>query len=267
VVWNLFSNAVKFTPESGSVTVQLERVNAHARIIVSDTGQGIDPQFLPFIFDRFRQADGSTTRKYGGLGLGLAIVRHLIELHGGTIEVQSDGIGRGATFTVGLPLRDAQREFETEAAATAPNNNGNQTLHYSPVLDGLRILIVDDEADSRDLITAVLVQSGAEVKGCETASEALAAIQLWRPDLLISDIGMPVEDGYSLIKKVRELGEEQYEQIPAVALTAYASMEDRDRAISAGFQTHLAKPVEPEDLLTTIASLTGRLKNTNTHAT
>src|ERR1051325_5709644 len=269
VVWNLFSNAVKFTPESGSVEVRLERANSHARIVVSDTGQGIDPKFLPFIFDRFRQADGSTTRKYGGLGLGLAIVRHLVELHGGTIEVRSDGVGRGATFTVGLPLRVDGRKLEAGEAepAPAPNNNGSQALQDSPVLEGLRILIVDDEADSRDLITAVLVQCGALVKGCETASEALAAIPAWGPDLLISDIGMPVEDGYSLIKKVRESGEQQYEQIPAIALTAYASTEDRARVLEAGFQTHIAKPVEPDELLNIVANVVGRLKRTNTRAT
>jgi signal transduction histidine kinase len=259
VVWNLFSNAVKFTPESGSVSVQLERANAHARIIVSDTGQGIDPQFLPFIFDRFRQADGSTTRKYGGLGLGLAIVRHLIELHGGTIEVHSDGIGRGATFTVGLPLRNGQREFEAEAdLAPAPSNNGNQTLHYSPVLDGLRILIVDDETDSRDLITAVLMQSGAEVQGCETVSEALAAIQAWRPDLLISDIGMPGVDGYELIRRIRALPAERGGRVPAVALTAYARTEDRMQALRSGYQMHVPKPVEMAELVAVAASLIRR---------
>jgi signal transduction histidine kinase/DNA-binding response OmpR family regulator len=261
VVWNLFSNAVKFTPDGGSVNVRLERTDSHARIAVSDTGQGIDPQFLPFIFDRFRQADGSTTRKHGGLGLGLAIVRHLVELHGGTIKVESEGQDRGATFTIELPLRIGVRKSETGAESpSALNKDGRQAFTFSPVLDGLRILIVDDEADSRELITAVLAQCGAEVKDCETASEALAAIQEWNPDLLISDIGMPGEDGYSLIKKVRALDEPQHGKIPAVALTAYASTEDRIRALAAGFQTHLAKPLEPGDLVTTVANVAGRLK-------
>jgi signal transduction histidine kinase/DNA-binding response OmpR family regulator len=261
VVWNLFSNAVKFTPDGGSVSVKLERTDSHARITVSDTGQGIDPQFLPFIFDRFRQADGSTTRKHGGLGLGLAIVRHLVELHGGTISVHSDGQDRGATFTIELPLRIGLRRFETDAESpSALNQDAHQSFNLSPVLDGLRILVVDDEADSRELITAVLAQCGAQVKDCETASEALDALQAWGPDLLISDIGMPDEDGYSLIKRVRELDEQQRGKIPAIALTAYASPEDRIRALSAGFQMHLAKPLEPEELVTAIASVAGRLK-------
>ncbi|HEX8139299.1 MAG TPA: response regulator [Pyrinomonadaceae bacterium] len=264
VVWNLFSNAVKFTPDGGRVTVRLDRTDSHARITVSDTGQGIEPQFLPFIFDRFRQADGSTTRKHGGLGLGLAIVRHLVELHGGTIKVQSEGQGRGATFTIELPLRVGMRKSEMEAQAqSAPGSDASQTFKFSPVLDGLRILVVDDEADSRELITAVLAQCGAQVKGCESVSEALDALQAWGPDLLISDIGLPDEDGYSLIKKVRALDEAQRGQIPAVALTAYASPEDRARALSAGFQMHLAKPLEPEELVTTIANVAGRFKVTS----
>jgi signal transduction histidine kinase/response regulator RpfG family c-di-GMP phosphodiesterase len=258
VVWNLFSNAVKFTPDGGSVTVRLERTDSHARITVSDTGQGIEPQFLPFIFDRFRQADGSTTRKHGGLGLGLAIVRHLVELHGGTIKVHSEGKGRGATFTIELPLRIGIRKSEMEAEAQpAPGEDAAQAFKLSPVLKGLRILVVDDEADSRELITAVLAQCGAQVKDCESASEALDALQAWGPDLLISDIGMPVEDGYSLIKKIRALEEQQHGRIPAVALTAYASPEDRTRALAAGFQMHLAKPLEPEELVTVIASVAG----------
>jgi signal transduction histidine kinase/DNA-binding response OmpR family regulator len=261
VVWNLFSNAVKFTPDGGSVTVQLERTAEQARVTVSDTGQGIDPQFLPFIFDRFRQADGSTTRKHGGLGLGLAIVRHLVELHGGTIKVHSDGLDRGATFMIGLPLRTGGRKAKPGAESPpAFDMNGRHSFDSSPALDGLRILIVDDEADSRELIIAVLAQCGAEVKACETPAEALIELQAWGPDLLISDIGMPVEDGYSLIKRVRELDEPQHGQIPAVALTAYASTEDHLRALSAGFQMHLAKPLDPEELVAAIANLAGRLK-------
>jgi signal transduction histidine kinase/DNA-binding response OmpR family regulator len=263
VVWNLFSNAVKFTPEGGRVEVRLERHNGHAQITVRDTGQGINPKFLPFIFDRFRQADGTTTRKHGGLGLGLAIVRHLVELHSGTINVHSDGVGKGATFTIVLPLKTTHRKLGTGGAAAeqpslAATGDGDHSFKCAPVLDGLRIMIVDDEADTRDMIAAALSQCGAQVKGCESAAEALSALQSWEPDLLISDIGMPGEDGYSLIKKVRQIDRQRYGQIPAVALTAYASPEDRIRILSAGFQMHVAKPVEPEELVTLIANIAGR---------
>jgi signal transduction histidine kinase/DNA-binding response OmpR family regulator len=263
VAWNLFSNAVKFTPEGGRVEVRLEREDMHAQITVSDTGQGIDPRFIPFIFDRFRQADGSTTRKHGGLGLGLAIVRHLVELHGGTIEVHSDGEGQGATFTVVLPLKTARGGLEAgaEFSSVVIREGNDIALQCSPVLDGLRILVVDDEADTRDLVAVMLAQCGAVVKGCETATEALAALQAWRPDVLVSDIGMPEEDGYSLIKKVRQLDQPEG-RIPAVALTAYASTEDRIRILSAGFQMHIAKPVEPQELLTVIANLAERQNRT-----
>jgi signal transduction histidine kinase/DNA-binding response OmpR family regulator len=257
VCWNLFSNAVKFTPQGGSVEVRLERSgDAHAEITVHDTGQGIDPRFLPFIFDRFRQADGSTTRKHGGLGLGLAIVRHLVELHGGRIKVHSDGINQGATFTVLLPLKTSRRRADDEEDAT-PAIVIDDSMPCSPVLDGLRILVVDDEADTRELIATVLAQCGAEVTGCGSAAEALTTIQTWKPDLLISDIGMPEEDGYSLIKKVRQL-DGLCGKIPAVALTAYASTEDRIHILSAGFQMHIAKPVEPQELITIIANVAGR---------
>ncbi len=258
VFWNLFSNAVKFTPEGGRVAVHLERDGRQARVIVSDTGQGIDPQFLPFIFDRFRQADGSTTRKHGGLGLGLAIVRHLVELHRGSISVHSDGIDRGATFTILLPLQ-ADARLEQEATRTPVLLMDEQTsLQCSPVLDGLRILVVDDELDTRELIATTLKQCGADVRDCETAAEALETLKAWEADVLISDIGMPKEDGFSLINKVRQLGHQQRGHIPAVALTAYASPEDRIRILAAGFQRHLAKPVEPEELIAVIASVANR---------
>lgn len=259
VVWNLFSNAVKFTPQDGRVEVRLERSSdAYAQITVSDTGQGIDPHFLPFIFDRFRQADGSTTRKHGGLGLGLAIVRHLVELHGGTIRVHSEGKNQGATFTVLLPLKTSRRRTDEEDGLQAIIiNEESPSFKFSPVLDGLRILVVDDEADTRDLIATVLAQCGAEVTGYGSAAEALTAIQTWKPDLLISDIGMPEEDGYSLIKKVRQL-DGLCGKIPAVALTAYASTEDRIHILSAGFQMHISKPVEPQELITIIANVAGR---------
>jgi signal transduction histidine kinase/DNA-binding response OmpR family regulator len=259
VVWNLFTNAVKFTPEGGRVHVQLERADDYARIIVGDNGQGINPQFLPFIFDRFRQADGSTTRKHGGLGLGLAIARHLIEMHGGTIEAHSDGINQGSTFTVTLPLRTANRSPEVAAAESSSSitNDGQRSFLSFPVLDGLRVLVVEDEDDTRDLILTVLARCGAEVRGCETASEAFEQFQEWSPDLLVSDIGLPGEDGYSLIKKVREINGRDG-QVPAIALTAYATPEDRERVLSAGFQMHIAKPVEPEELVTIIANVAGR---------
>jgi signal transduction histidine kinase/ActR/RegA family two-component response regulator len=259
VVWNLFTNAVKFTPEGGRVSVRLEHADDHAEIIVSDTGQGINPQILPYIFDRFRQADGSTTRKHGGLGLGLAIARHLVEMHGGTIKAHSDGANQGSTFSVRLPLRTANLSHEEEGAQSASSltNDGRGSFLSFPVLEGLRVLVVDDEDDTRDLIATVLRRCGAEVLGCETAAEALEQCQAWSPDLLISDIGLPGEDGFSLIKKVREI-EGLCGQLPAVALTAYASPEDRDRVLSAGFQMHIAKPVAPEELVTIIANVSGR---------
>ncbi len=258
VFWNLFSNAVKFTPEGGRVEVRLERTDAQAQVVISDNGQGINPQFLPVIFDRFRQADGSTTRKHGGLGLGLAIARHLVEMHGGTIKARSEGINKGATFTVQLPLRPANHSLEAGAGlSSSMGGNKNGFDNCSPVLDGLRILVVDDEDDTRDLILTVLKQCGAEVRGSESAAEAFVAFKEWSPDLLVTDIGLPEEDGFSLLKKVRE-SNGRSGQIPAVALTAYATPEDRDRVLNAGFQMHIAKPVEPEELLTIIASVAGR---------
>ena len=255
VVWNLFSNAVKFTPDGGSVEVRLDRLDSSARLTVQDTGIGIDPQFLPYIFDRFRQADGSTTRKHGGLGLGLAIVRHLVELHGGTVGAHSDGAGQGATFAITLPLAEADRGAQ-EGAEREARGGGNGTLRCAGVLDGLRVMLVDDEADTRELMGAVLEQCGAVVKSCGSAAEALDALEAWGPDLLVSDIGMPQEDGYSLIGKVRQL--RKAERLPAVALTAYATNEDRARALSAGFQRHLVKPVEPDKLIAALANIAER---------
>jgi CheY-like chemotaxis protein len=233
-------------------------VDAHAQVVVSDSGQGINPQFIPFIFDRFRQADGSTTRKHGGLGLGLAIARHLVEMHGGTIKAHSDGINQGATFTVRLPLRTASRSFETGAEQSASDGaDGRRSFNNFPALDGLRVLVVDDEPDTRILIETVLSRCGAEVRSCESAAEALEQFQEWSPDLLVSDIGLPGEDGYSLIKRVRAI-DQRAGQVPAIALTAYATPEDRVRVLSAGFQMHIAKPVDPEELVTIIANLAER---------
>jgi signal transduction histidine kinase/ActR/RegA family two-component response regulator len=268
VVWNLLSNAIKFTPKGGRVQVRLERVDSHIEIVVSDSGKGISAEFLPHVFDRFRQADGTSTRKHGGLGLGLSIVRQLVELHGGAVSVESDGEGHGATFIVQLPQMVTRRQTSAAAAAAArprrqPAAGGK---HFSfdcpPSLKGLRILVVDDEPDTRRLLRTMLEQCGSEVTTAGSASEALAAFAESRPDVLISDIGMPGEDGYELIGKLRatETGR-LAERVPAIALTAYARVEDRVRALNAGFQVHVTKPIEPVELLAVIASLTGRTGN------
>ncbi len=257
VVWNLLTNAIKFTPRGGQVQVCLRRVNSYVEFVVTDTGQGISPEFVPYVFDRFRQADSSTTRVYSGLGLGLAIVRHLVELHGGTVRVDSPGVGKGATFTVKLPrisTRIQERQSEPVHSTVELDVPSDKVL----TLNGVRILIVDDEADSREFLITALEQCGAEVIGAASASEAMDALLHLQPDVLVSDIGMPLEDGYTLIRKVRQLTAEQGKKIPAIALTAYARSEDRMRAIAAGFQMHVPKPVEPAELATAIASLAGR---------
>ncbi|HMB27970.1 MAG TPA: ATP-binding protein, partial [Blastocatellia bacterium] len=260
IVWNLLSNAVKFTPRHGRVEVGLEHVDSHFQITVSDSGVGISPEFLPFVFDRFSQANTSTERKYGGLGLGLAIVRHLVELHGGTAKADSPGEGQGATFTVTLPVK-AIREEMGELERAAPSPVYADSLTDAITLDGLRVMIVDDEAEARDLLTAMLTRRGAEVKACGSAAEALEEIERWRPSVLVSDIGMPGEDGYTLIGKLRTLGPERGGGVPAVALTAYARSEDRMRALTSGFQVHVPKPIEAGELVVVIASLAGRLSN------
>ena len=251
VVWNLLINAIKFTPRSGWVEIWLEPVGSYAQIRVKDTGIGIRADFLPYIFDRFRQADGSTTRSHGGLGLGLAIVRHLVELHGGTVQAASPGEGQGATFTVQLPLLTIPRASSSKEQVSAKNNS-------NVLLDGLRVLVVDDDADACELLTFILEQHGAEVEVAASAAEALEALARVEPHILVSDLGMPKEDGYSLIRKVRALPSEQGGRIPAIALTAYAKEEDRRRALLSGFQTHIPKPVEPEELVVVVANLTGR---------
>ncbi|HEY0431043.1 MAG TPA: ATP-binding protein, partial [Pyrinomonadaceae bacterium] len=251
-------NAIKFTPEGGHVSVAIKRLDSQVGVSVSDSGIGIRPDFLPYIFDRFRQADGSTTRVHGGLGLGLSIVKHLIQLHDGTIEVASEGKNRGTTFTVTLPLsQDAATESGESELAREPESNGLGD-DSSTLLQGLRILVVDDEADSRELVTAILTRCGGEVRCCESAAEAINTFRAWKPDLLVSDIGMPNEDGYDLIKKLRKLRTKLAREIPAVALTAYATDDDRARALAAGFQMHVAKPIEPNALVKTIASVAGR---------
>ncbi|HEY9902454.1 MAG TPA: PAS domain S-box protein [Candidatus Sericytochromatia bacterium] len=257
VIWNLLSNAIKFTPSGGRVTIRLERKGTQAQIQVSDTGKGINADFLPHVFEYFRQADSSTTRTQGGLGLGLAIVRHLVELHGGTVTASSPGMEQGSTFTVTLPLK-------IQATAIAPSEplgstqKMGETLDNPPAFRGFRILVVDDETDTRDFYTAVLEEHGAEVIAVASADEALEAISRQRPDVLISDIGMPVRDGYSLIRQVRASELQEGGMLPAIALTAYARDVDRQQAIAAGFQKHLAKPVEPNKLVAVVAHLIGQ---------
>ncbi|PWT82714.1 MAG: hybrid sensor histidine kinase/response regulator [Acidobacteria bacterium] len=259
IFWNLFNNAVKFTPAGGEVNVKVKRKPSRVVVSITDTGIGIDPKFLPFIFERFRQADGSTTRAHGGLGLGLAIVRHLIDLHKGDVTVESGGQGLGSTFTVTLPLVVSSGTGDADASIV-DSDGKSVSPDYARLLDGVRILVVDDERDSRELMTAILTGCGSQVKCSESAAEALATFKEWHPDVIVTDIGMPVEDGYSLLKKLRKLRSKRAKQIPAVALTAYATSEDRAHVLSAGFQMHLAKPIEPKSLVKSIAVATGREK-------
>lgn len=258
VVWNLLSNAVKFTPKEGQIKVKLERVNSHIEITISDTGKGIEAEFLPFVFDRFRQSDGSMTRRQGGLGLGLAIVRQIVELHGGTVSVTSAGENQGASFTVHLPLFPVRQKSENESPRIHPTAEGNgKTFDKNDAdeLAGFYILIVDDEADSRDLLETVLISSGAKVKPAKSAAEAFQIAAAEKFDIIISDIGMPEEDGFSLIRKIRNLPPEKGGNTPAIALTAYARSEDRIKALRSGFQMHIAKPVEHSELIATITVL------------
>ncbi|BAZ20665.1 multi-sensor hybrid histidine kinase [Kalymmatonema gypsitolerans NIES-4073] len=268
VVWNLLCNAIKFTPNGGRVEVRLSVVSDseqqatdnYAQIQVSDTGKGISADFLPYVFERFRQADSTSTRSNKGLGLGLAIARHLVELHGGTIQAESAGIGQGATFTVMLPL------LAIPSAKEAQTSNSNQmqvpmvgedtaALENPPRLDGLQVLVVDDEADVREWISTVLTESGAQVIAVGSVGEALAALEQLRPDVLVSDIGMPDEDGYTFIRKVRELGSQMGGRLRAIALTGYAREEDYRQAKAAGFQLHIAKPIKAAELVAVVKSL------------
>ncbi len=256
VAWNLLSNAIKFTPKQGRVRVRLERVESHVEISVKDTGPGINPEFLPYVFDRFRQADSSTTRMHGGLGIGLAIVRHLVELHGGAARVESAGDGQGSTFTVALPLHVLSTHNGGEETGHGLPDANQATLKKSLSLEGLRVLVVDDEPDAREMLIVALGQAGASVKAVASAGEALELVAAGEADVLVSDIGMPFEDGYMLIRKVRELERERAAQeIPALALTAYASEAARGLALKAGFQAHLAKPIELSSLIETIRGL------------
>lgn len=245
VVWNLLSNAVKFTPPGGTVTVEVAQTSGYARIQISDTGKGINPEFLPYVFDYFRQADGATTRQFGGLGLGLAIVQHITELHGGTIEAYSLGEDQGATFAVCIPL--SSRPFPLKEPPT--------TDHAFSDLTHLHILLVDDEADARELVIAILEPYGAIVKAVGSAAEALDYLGSAQPDILISDIGMPEVDGYALMRQIRQRPEEVVRPTPAIALTAYASEYDQKQALSVGFQRHLPKPLDAEELIHTLITL------------
>jgi signal transduction histidine kinase/CheY-like chemotaxis protein len=256
IVWNLLTNAVKFTPKGGRIQVKVQRIDSHVEIVVSDSGVGISKEFLPYVFDRFRQADASTTRIHGGLGLGLSIVHQLVDLHGGTASVHSEGEGTGATFTITLPFVGVINSQKEEA--TQPAQEKITPFEGLPSLQGLKVLVVDDEADTREVIREVLKECGSEVILSRSAAEALEAIEQFKPDILISDLGMPDEDGYSLISKIRALPAERGGQIPAAALTAYARAEDRMRVLRSGFQFHLPKPVDSAELITVVASLAGR---------
>ncbi len=257
VVWNLLSNAIKFTSPEGRVSIYLEWLDRDVQIRVQDTGKGLPKNVIPYIFDRFRQAEASTTRSHGGLGLGLAIVRHLVELHGGTVWCDSPGLGRGSTFTVQLPRQSVyQQEEDTESAPTRVE--ATATPPSSSTLAGLRVLVVDDEPDALEYFKIVFEEEGAQVTVANSVSKALQALEASPPDVLVSDIGMPVEDGYSLIARLRDLERQRGGFLPAVALTAYARKEDRQRTLAAGFQMHLSKPVEPNELVTAIAKLAGR---------
>jgi PAS domain S-box-containing protein len=255
VVWNLLSNAIKFTPPGGQVHLTLSRHDGQYRIQVRDTGSGFAPEFAPHLFERFRQAGGSGTRRQGGLGLGLSIVRHIAEMHGGAVEAASDGKDKGATFTVMLPTVDAAAETDR----VPPLRRDEGTLESAPRLDGVRVLVVEDEPDARHLLAAVLQKRGAQVFMAATAAEALLLLERERPDVLLSDIAMQDEDGYALIRKVRALAPEAGGRTPAGALTGYGRMEDRMKALSAGFQLHAAKPVEPAELVAVVATLAGKV--------
>jgi CheY-like chemotaxis protein len=260
VVWNLLSNAVKFTPRSGRVQIRLERVDSHIEIVVSDTGSGIRRDFLPFVFERFRQAEAGTTRKTGGLGLGLAIVRHIVEMHGGTVHAASGGEGHGATFRVRLPLmivhsdgRDIRREH--------PRTERRDPLRGLGDLRGIRVLAVDDEEDALTLLRVVLETAGAEVTTLASPLDVLERIKAVKPHVLVADLGMPEMDGFELIARIRASTDPAVRDVPAAALTAFARSEDRTKALRSGFEMHLAKPVDPGELVASVATLVRRARS------
>lgn len=252
VVWNILSNAIKFTPPGGRISVTLEQMDEVAKIIVTDTGQGIPPEFLQHIFEAFRQADSSTTRRQGGLGLGLAIARQLIAMHGGDIAAESRGPNQGTTMTVTLPLVRVNHDAPLEQAQEA------SAVYQHDVLKGLRIAVVDDDLNTLTLLSIALREQGAEVNAVSSGREAMRLLAKWHPHVLLSDISMPEEDGYSLMRRVRALPEEQGGRIVALALTAMAGAEDRARAMEAGFDGHISKPVDLSTLVETVARLTRR---------
>jgi PAS domain S-box-containing protein len=264
VVWNLLSNAVKFTPKNGRIEVALQRVNSEVQVSVGDSGEGISSEFLPYVFDRFSQGDGKTTRPHSGLGLGLAIVRQLVELHGGTVKAHSDGPGRGATFKLRLPVLSINLVPGSKSALSDSTLKGARvtdglSIECPPRLDGVRVLVVDDDSDTRQMLKAVLSECHADVITAASAAEAIKEIEQRKPDVLVSDLGMPEQDGYELIKQVRETeSADNAARVPALALTAYAKAEDRVRALAGGYQVHLAKPVEPAEFVLVVANLAGR---------
>jgi signal transduction histidine kinase len=256
VVWNLLANAIKFTPSGGRIEVKVERAGRNLKLRVSDSGQGISRAFLPFIFERFRQADGTTTRQHGGLGLGLAIVRHLVELHGGTIKAASAGEGQGSTFTINLPLAPSPQRLREKRKATGslqlkPDNDDH--FPSPPALTDVQVLLVDDDPDTLQILSVMLVESKAKVQTAASVKEALEVLEWYKPDVVVSDLAMPGEDGYSLIAKIRAA--ENGKQTPAVALTSYVRVEDRTRALASGFNMFVPKPVEPNELISAIANL------------
>jgi PAS domain S-box-containing protein len=261
VIWNLLSNAIKFTPEGGRVGIRSRWMDSSIEVSVADNGQGISADFLPYVFERFRQADVSTTRAHGGLGLGLAIVRHLIEIHGGTVHAQSAGVGKGTTFTIRLPGRPARaRKVEIPGPRNQTELLQDVSRAEKEILGGLRILVVDDDSDGREVLAVQLAQRGATTNVSASADDALRKLDAFRPDIIVADIGMPGEDGYSLIRKIRGRPLDRSGLTPAIALTAYAGDGNRQRALDAGYQKHISKPAEPEELALTIATLTGRSK-------
>jgi CheY-like chemotaxis protein len=267
VFWNLLSNAVKFTPRGGSIQVELNERDGLVEVLIRDSGEGIAPEFLPYVFDRFRQGDASTTRRHGGLGLGLSIVKQLVELHGGTVRVESERHGAGTTFTVSLPLTgDEPFVDEAEHAGTVVNlaslpAREQEYARDGIELSGLRVVVLDDEPDARLFVKRLLEDRGAEATVVATASDAFELVRSGTFDALLSDIGMPGEDGYSLIERVRALSPDCGGSVPAIALTAYARQADRARALAAGFSAHLSKPLQPATLVQELGRITGRARN------
>lgn len=258
VVGNLLSNAIKFTPERGTVKVELDIQLGNAVLTVADSGEGISAEFLPFIFDRFRQADGSTKRLQGGLGLGLSVVRHLVEVHGGNVTAASPGIGRGSTFKVSLPLSKVQEDMRPVVATDNVEPIAAGEDYKRPLLNGVKVLVLDDDSDAREFVQVLLSENGAQVRVVATASEAYKELEGDVPDILICDIGLPNEDGYEFIRRIRSHTESSSANIPALALTAYALPNDRTKALVAGYHDHLTKPVEPDELLNSVASIARR---------